>query len=223
MALEAIFGWIEPQPDLLDPAFDYQQIGLRAAGVGGTGAAPAARHGLLQTMPTTWGCSIWAWLIGWPKAPISSMEQVHAQSPKPGLDAHWFERIQIADEEDSWASQALLHRIAGFAVDRKLWWQTCSKRPGEHPDLAQEPRKASTEQRQVLTALVWPAADALPRWLVLIHAGMAIDLSAGGVGSGLSIGWLPAQPLVTTIVESIEGKSLKPSTLRAGQVDAEVM
>ena len=152
-ALEAIFDAIEPW-HLLDPAFAYQDR-VEGWALAELDSRPKDRDAL------------------WSLALINVLRN------RPNQAAHWFERIQDADGEESWANT---FRLVVLIAN----WQTCkaSWSASDHLNNLQ-----SHQQRQVITALRDLARSGCfdPR---------------GPIGLFTSL-----KPAVTTIVESIEGKS----------------
>jgi len=152
-ALEAIFGAIEPW-HLLDPAFDYQD---RVEGW-----ALAALESRPDDRDALW-----------------SLALINVLRNRPNQATHWFERIQNADGEDSWA-----HTYRLFVLIAN--WQTCKASWSASDQLK---NLKSDQQRQVLTALRDLARTGCldPRGPISLFSSL--------------------KPAVTTIVESIEGKS----------------
>ena len=152
-ALEAIFEAIGPW-HLLDPAFAYQD---RVEGW-----ALAALDSRPDDRDALW-----------------SLALINVLRNRPNQAAHWFERIQDADGEDSWANT---FRLVVLIAN----WQTC-KVSWSASDQLKNPK--SDQQRQVLTALRDLARTGCldPRGPISLFSSL--------------------KPAVTTIVESIEGKS----------------
>ena len=152
-ALEAIFDAIGPW-HLLDPAFAYQDR-VEGWALAALGSRPNDRDAL------------------WSLALINVLRN------RPNQAAHWFEKIEDADGEESWAST---FRLVVLIAN----WQTCkaSLSVPNHLNNLQ-----SDQQRQLITAL----RD-------LARSGCFDPRGPIGLFSSL-------KPAVTTIVESIEGKS----------------
>ena len=152
-ALEAIFGAIEPW-HLLDPAFDYQD---RVEGW-----ALAALESRPDDRDALW-----------------SLALINVLRNRPNQATHWFERIQNADGEDSWAHT---YRLVVLIAN----WQTCKASWSASDQLK---NLKSDQQRQVITALRDLARTGCldPRGPISLFSSL--------------------KPAVTTIVESIEGKS----------------
>ncbi len=152
-ALEAVFGAIEPW-HLLDPRFAYQN---RVEGW-----ALAALEERPDDRDALW-----------------SLALINVLRNRPNQAAHWFERIQDADGEDSWAHA---YRLVVLIAN----WQTC-KASWSASDHLNNPQ--SDQQAQVITAL----RD-------LARSGCLDPRGPIGLLSSL-------KPAVTTIVDAIEGRS----------------
>ena len=152
-ALEAIFSAIEPW-HLLDPTFSYQER-VQTWALKAIEARPDDRDAL------------------W------SMALINVLRNRPNQAADWFERIQSADGEESWAHA---YRLVVLIAN----WQTCKASWSASEQLN---NLQSVQQQQVITAL----RD-------LARTGCFDPRGPIGLLSSL-------QPAVSTIVNSIEGKS----------------